>query len=129
MGSCDESASGKFLKAVELFNRGEWFQSHELIEDLWVHEQGETRDFYQGIIQVGAALYHWKGGNFNGAVSLLEKGLERLRRARPVCLGVDAYAFVVATDRLRRELGPLGPESMDKLDPALIPRLRLVEQT
>lgn len=128
MGCCNEAAGGKFLKAVELFNRGEWFKSHELIEDLWVGEQGETREFYQGIIQVGAALYHWKRGNFNGAVSLLEKGLDRLRKAQPICLGIDAMAFMVATDRLRRELQPLGPELMVNLDPALIPRLRLVEQ-
>lgn len=128
MGKCADAAVDKFLKAVELFNQGDWFRSHELIEDLWIDEQGETREFYQGIIQLGAALYHWKRGNFNGAVLLLEKGLDRLRKAGPICIGVDAKALVLETDRLRQELQSLGPEHMVNLDPELIPRLHMTDK-
>lgn len=126
-GNCGDAASEGFLKAVALFNSGEWLQSHELLEEFWADQRGELRDFLQGLIQVGAALYHWRNGNFGGSVRLLERAAEYLRRARPVCLGVDAAAFTLATDRLRQELQILGPGRMADLDPALIPWLRLVE--
>lgn len=111
---------------MEDFNRGDWFESHEILEELWSGEQGELRDFYQGIIQVGAALHHWRKGNFGGAVRLLETGAGSLRRARPVCQGVDTADLAYAADRLREELQTLGPGRMTELDPERIPRLHFV---
>lgn len=125
--SCADAASEEFMGAVDLFNSGKWLQSHELLEELWADERGETRDFYQGLIQVGAALYHWRKGNFGGAVRLLEKSAGHLRRVSPVCLGIDAAAFVADTNRFHQELQTLGPDRMADLDPGLIPLLRLLE--
>lgn len=128
MGDCEQAASAELLKAMADFNRGDWFESHEILEELWSGERGELRDFYQGLIQVGAALHHWRQGNFGGAVRLLETGAGCLRRARPVCQGLDAADIASAADRLREELQTLGPGRMAELAPGLIPRLRLVAE-
>jgi len=122
---CEQSPPGELLRAIDEFNRGDWFDSHETLEDLWAGEVGEMRDFYQGILQVAVALHHWRGGNFKGAVSLLARGSEYLRRVRPVCQGVDVSGFVAAADRMREDLTALGAERMSVLDHSLIPRLRL----
>ena len=126
MRHCDDDPPAELLQAIDDFNRGNWFDCHESLEELWVGEEGEMRDFYQGVLQVGVALHHWRDGNFGGAVRLLEMGVGHLRRVRAACQRIDVAALVVASDRLREELDILGPARMADLAPSLIPRLRLV---
>lgn len=126
MGRCDESPSGELLQAYGEFNRGDWFECHETLEDLWVGEDGETRDFYQGFLQVAVALHHWREGNYGGAVRVLEAGIDYLRRVGPVCQRMDVAGLVFAAERLQKELAALGPERMAALDPARIPKLRII---
>lgn len=125
MHKCDDSPSGALLRAFGEFNRGDWFECHETLEDLWVGEEGEMRDFYQGLLQVAVALHHWRGGNFRGAVSLLEGGSQYLQRVRPVCQRIDLAALLSAVDRFQGALLALGAERMQEVDRMLLPRLRL----
>ena len=126
MRHCDDDPPAELLQAIDDFNRGDWFDCHESLEELWVGEDGEMRDFYQGVLQVAVALHHWRDGNFGGAVRLLATGAGYLRRVRPVCQRIDVAYLVVASDRLREELEILGPARMADLAPEFIPRLRLV---
>ena len=126
MDSCEQSISGKLLQVLGEFNRGDWFECHETLEDLWVGSEGEMRDLYQGILQLAIALHHWRNGNFRGAVSLLQGGADYLRRVRPVCQRINVAGLVKAAAILQEELNRLGPERMADLDRALFPRMRLV---
>ena len=47
----------RFLKGIEEFNQGLFFECHETLEEIWLEEHGEDRAFYQGIIQIAATLY------------------------------------------------------------------------
>lgn len=123
MRHCDEAPPEELLRAIDEFNRGDWFDCHETLEELWVGEEGEMRDFYQGVLQVTVALHHWREGNFGGAVRLLENGAKCLRRVRPLCQGVDTAGLVISADRLREALHCLGPARMAELDQELIPKL------
>ncbi|HEY5975493.1 MAG TPA: DUF309 domain-containing protein [Geobacteraceae bacterium] len=122
---CDQPPPGELLRAFGEFNRGDWFECHETLEDLWIGQEGECRDFYQGVLQIAVALHHWREGNFGGAVRLLESGAKYLRRVPPVCQRVVVAALAVASDRLREELIRLGPERMAELAPEFLPRLQL----
>ncbi len=126
MEFCDESPSGALLRAMGEFNRGDWFECHETLEDLWVGTDGEPRNFYQGILQVAVALHHWRNGNFGGAVSLLKGGAGYLGRVQPVCQRIAVAEVAAQADRLRQALILFGPDRMVEVDPGLIPKLRLV---
>ena len=126
MRLCDESPPGELLLAIGEFNRGAWFDCHETLEDLWVGEEGEIRNFYQGVLQVAVALHHWRGGNFKGAVSLMESGTKYLLQVRPICQRVDVTGLIASVELMRETLKTLGTARMAELDPVLIPRLRLV---
>jgi predicted metal-dependent hydrolase len=126
MRDCSEPISQQLFLAIRQFNEGLWFECHETLEDLWVGEDGEMRYFYQGILQVAVALHHWRNGNYKGAVSLLEGGAGYLRRVQPVCQRIDVSGLIAAADTLRDALTGLGPDRMQVLDSALIPRLRLI---
>lgn len=126
MRNCDETPPSELFLAIRQFNGGRWFECHETLEDLWVGESGEMRDFYQGVLQVSVALHHWRNGNFGGAVSLLKGGGGYLRRVSMVCQRVDVAGLIAAADTLRESLEELGPDRMRELSPSLIPRLELV---
>jgi len=126
MDTCTQSPSGALLHALGEFNRGEWFECHETLEELWSGTTGEIRDFYQGLLQIAVALHHWRNGNFNGSIHLLTSGADMLRRVRPACQRIDVAAVTAAADQVREALLVLQPERMKELDPSLLPRLRLV---
>jgi predicted metal-dependent hydrolase len=126
MRNCTESPSRELLLAISQFNSGEWFECHETLEELWIGETGEVRDFYQGILQVGVALHHWRNGNFRGAVSLFESGTGYLRKVPPVCQRVAVSELIQSADKVRVTLVEFGPNRMAELDPELIPKVRLV---
>ena len=66
--------------AVDHFNAGDFFESHEFWEDMWHEEAPRERDFVQGLIQVAAGLVHFQRGNLRGAITLTERGVARLER-------------------------------------------------
>jgi predicted metal-dependent hydrolase len=123
---CTDSPPGQLLQAIREFNQGEWFECHETVEDLWIGEGGEVRDFYQGIIQVAVALHHWRNGNFGGAISLLKGGTGYLRQVSGPCQWVDVETLIADADSMRVALESCGCERMHELDKKLIPTIKTV---
>ncbi|WP_460596282.1 DUF309 domain-containing protein [Geomonas sp. Red276] len=123
---CLTGAPEELIRAVDEFNRREWFECHESLEELWVGSEGELRHFYQGLLQFAVALFHWREGNYAGAILLLERAAGHLRQVRAVCQQVQVQETVAAADRLRDALVALGPDRMDALPPHLIPHLCLL---
>lgn len=126
MRTCNQSPPGQLLQAIREFNNQEWFECHETIEDLWIGQTGEIRDFYQGLIQIAVALHHWRNGNFAGAVSLLKGGTGYLGRVSDQCQWVDVAALIGDAERMRTALESLGKEQMEEVEPGLIPRILTV---
>ncbi|MBK5276178.1 MAG: DUF309 domain-containing protein [Desulfuromonadales bacterium] len=124
--NCNESPPGQLLQGIREFNNREWFECHETVEDLWIGEEGEIRDFYQGLIQIAIALHHWQNGNFGGALSLLKGGAGYLSRVSEQCQWVDVVGLIADAGRMRAALEELGKERMEDLDPEQIPLIRTV---
>jgi uncharacterized protein len=91
-------------EAVRLFNEEHFFEAHEVLEDVWRVERGEPRLFLQGLIQVCAAYHHFQNGNLVGAITLLERGAEKMRGYPPRYLGIDAEGLIAHIDGDRKEI-------------------------
>lgn len=91
----------RYLAGVDLFNRGEYFDAHEVWEDLWLDCPGADRRFYQSLIQAAVALYHWGNGNAAGATRLFQSGKRYMAPYRPTHHGLAVDEFWrQMTDRL-----------------------------
>ncbi|MDD2309543.1 MAG: DUF309 domain-containing protein [Desulfuromonadaceae bacterium] len=123
---CEESPPGQLLLAIRQFNCREWYECHETIEELWLGETGEMKDFLQGTLQISVALLHWRNGNYGGAVSLLTSGANYLKRVSDVCLWVDVPALIADSERVRVALEELGTERMESLESTLLPQIKTV---
>ncbi len=57
----------RYLKGIQLFNEGEYFEAHEIWEDVWGECVGTEKRFYQLLIQIAVALLKWQSGIPGGA--------------------------------------------------------------
>lgn len=68
----------QFLEFITLFNEGKFFESHEVLEDLWKKTSEPQKTFYQGLIQAAVALHHHEKKNFTGSDYEHRKSIEKL---------------------------------------------------
>jgi predicted metal-dependent hydrolase len=115
------------LKGIEEFNRGEFYECHEYLEEAWMQEKRRVRFLYQGILQVGVGFYHLRNGNWRGATGLLRNGTVRLREFEPETLGLDVARLIRESERCLRELEELGRERIGDFDQALVPKVEWAE--
>lgn len=78
----------RLAEGVRLFNEREFFACHDVLEEVWT-ETLEGREFYQGLIHVAVALFHFGEGNLGGARKMAGSAVRYLAPFRPVCRGVD----------------------------------------
>ena len=114
------------LKGIEEFNRGEFYECHEYLEEAWMQEPRRVRFLYQGILQVGVGFYHLQNGNWRGATGLLRNGTQRLKEFEPDTLGIDVTRLVRESERCLKELEDLGRERVREFDDSKIPRVEFV---
>ena len=81
-------ADPQLAEAIALFNRGEWYDCHDLLEDLWHQCQGPDRQALQGLLQIAVAHLHLERSNLRGATVLLGEGLGRLKPYGNEALGL-----------------------------------------
>ncbi len=88
-----------YLEGIEQFNKRNYFQSHELWEELWVSEEEPNKTFYKGLIQAAVALYHYEKGNVHGAKKLLGGSQAYLAPYVPHYAGLDVERFLAEMGR------------------------------
>ena len=119
----------RVLKGIAEFNRREFFEAHETLEDIWAEENGLLRTFYQGVIQLAVACCHVQRGNWEGAVHLFAKGFPKVREGAQACPEIDSDALLAGAERCEAEVRALGPERLAAFDPTGFPTIRLVSRS
>jgi uncharacterized protein len=122
---CREPPPPLLQEAVAQFNRGEFFEQHETLEELWRAERRDVRYLYQGILQIGVAFHHMRRLNHHGVVYMLTRGSMYLRRFPPECQGVNVGALLDAAARALAHVDELGPDKLDRFDWSLAPKVEL----
>jgi uncharacterized protein len=69
--------SPEFVHALSLFNRRYYWETHEVLEEVWLEETGPLKLFIQALIQASAAFYHVLNGNPTGVIKLSEAALQK----------------------------------------------------
>jgi len=67
--------------ARQLFNNEKYWKTHEILEGVWKHTQGDERALLNGIILVAAALVHYQKGEHDTCISIMKRALDKLHSA------------------------------------------------
>jgi hypothetical protein len=116
----------RYLQGIEHFNTCDFFEAHEVWEDLWKDDYGADRPFYQGLIQAAVALHHFGNQNIRGAKKLNVSCRKYLDPFRPFHQGLDLDRFLQQLDGCFAE-AMANEEEFPKLevDAELIPEIHL----
>ncbi len=126
--ACREPAPSALLQGIREFNAREFYACHETLELLWRDEVRQVRSLSQGILLVGVSFYKvYTQHNFDGAVSLLDRGLAYLAGFPDQCQDVDVATLRLEAMRCRDALAQLGREQFRQLDPTLLPTIMVQE--
>ena len=69
------------LEAQRLWNRGRFYEAHEVLEDLWtIQRDNEVKEALQGIIRIAIALHHYVSGRRGKALKVLKAALPQVSR-------------------------------------------------
>jgi predicted metal-dependent hydrolase len=116
----------RYLQGIALFNDFEFFESHDVWEELWSEVHGEARKFYQGMIQMAVCLHHFGNGNIGGARKLYHSSRKYLEPYRPNYFGLDLDRVLGQFDACCAQIVASEERYPDiEIDADLIPELQL----
>ncbi|MFN8007121.1 MAG: DUF309 domain-containing protein [Terriglobia bacterium] len=84
----------EFYTGLELFNRGFYYECHDLWEEIWGEAKGKNKIFYQALIMSAVSLYHFGNENLAGALSCYGKALNQFAKLPEKFLRLDIKEFV-----------------------------------
>ncbi|MCC6127244.1 MAG: DUF309 domain-containing protein [Pirellulales bacterium] len=119
-----EKYSPAYLRGIESFNRGAYFDAHDRFEECWTAEGRPAQGFFKGLIQASVAMHHFSKGNPAGAEKLLARCRECLGPCGPRRLGLDVEALLdKMADCINRPAvdSPISPD----FDPRRGPQIEL----
>jgi uncharacterized protein len=121
--SCDEVPPELFYVGLEQFNRGEYFEQHESLEEIWIDDPRPLRRLYQGILKIGVGFYKLRLGNYRGTVNHINGGIAYLEQFPDGCLGVDTARLISEAAAVRDRVIELGPGRLNEFDLSTLPRV------
>jgi uncharacterized protein len=95
----------RFERGLAHFNARQFFEAHEVWEEIWLTEVEPERTFLQGLIQIAAAFHHFRRGNSEGAESLLAAGIVKITRFPRDYHGLAVEELRLAAKRWARRIG------------------------
>ena len=102
-----------FDLGLRLFNDADFFEAHEVWEDVWRAAPQEEKKFLLVLIQIAVGLHHHSTGNQIGARSLLARGSRNLAGYPADFAAIDVSALLRAVTSWQEALA----------DGASLPRL------
>lgn len=77
------------MKGIELFNRGLFFEAHEIWEELWGESVGREKKLYEALIKMAVALLKWQSGIPGGARKMYDAALKAFAELPDRFLEID----------------------------------------
>lgn len=94
-----------YFAFFECFNKGLFFQAHEVLEELWLPQRKESNGpFYKGLIQLAGAFVHVQKGRLGPAAALFKLANANLERYGSVHDRLDVKAVVEMIKEWQRQL-------------------------
>jgi predicted metal-dependent hydrolase len=119
----DNILSG-FSEGIKKFNCGDFFECHDILEDVWFEIRGHSRRFYQGLIHLAVGFYHiQERNNPKGALSQLNKGIVKLKEYVPEYQGVELKQLLKKIDKCIHEIEQIRENKTNVFDEVLIPKI------
>jgi len=118
---------------IVLFDRGQFFEAHEVWEDAWRAARDEDKVFLHGLIQVAAGFHKLQCGQPSGTASLLSKGVAKLATVPAGAFLPELPSFRASVETWKKTAARMAGSGAVEFDATTLPRLpeprpRLIER-
>lgn len=124
--ACRQPLSALARRGAELFNAGDYFEAHEILEEAWNEDRTAVRELYRAILQVAVAYLQIERGNYRGAAKMFLRLRQWIDPLPATCRGVDVQGLREAAYAVEAELLRLGEDGIHELDRSLFRPVRLL---
>jgi len=130
----------RYHDGIRHFNAREFYDAHEVWEDLWHQLHEKDAEFIQGLIQFATALHHFEARNLKGARILYHGGVELLSRLGDVMWRLPVKKLLEDMHACMRDVLPYEQKDLPgryhpeknsfpvKIDEHRIPKIFLLEE-
>lgn len=116
----------EYLRGIDLFNEGKFWESHEEWEKIWAKSAGADRQFYQALIQSAAALVHvQRQSEYRGLETVWNAALEKFASVPSPYRSLDVSRFV---DEMKRFLAENYFATRRNVAPEQYPKIKLNDE-
>jgi predicted metal-dependent hydrolase len=115
MSQFDRTHLETIAEGIRLFNAQKYWECHEELEHHWLEEPGPLRNVYWAVIQVAAAMIHYRDGKIVGARGLIYKAKQKFDRCEQFHIESDLLRSHLSWDILKKMVRavPAEPELAD----------------
>ncbi len=110
-------------RGAELFNAGEYWESHEAWEQVWRRCETPNRIFFQALIQLAAAYHQLQRGVYHGVIKHFDNARAKLHQFPDPFLGLGVKDVCRCIDEGWAHAKRLGLDGLDRFEPTLIPHI------
>jgi predicted metal-dependent hydrolase len=111
----------RLREGISLFNDRRFFESHEILEQLYQETEEANKPFLEGLIQLAAALRLFADfGEVKGPVRMIYQALIRLENYQPAYLQIKVKELCDAIEAWAKQAEAHGPKPTSSL-----PKIRL----
>ena len=134
-GGSDLALDPRYLGYFTCFNAQQYYEAHDVLENLWLETEGEDFGFFKGLIQVAGAFVHLQkqylhpehakhGRRLRPAARLFDLAIGNLEPFAPEHLHLDVAHLCQLCRALAAELSA-SDFQRNPWQPASAPQLRL----
>ena len=117
--ACRQPLSETAVHGLELFNRGEYFEAHEVLEAAWNLDDSPAKELYRAVLQVAVTYYQIERGNYRGVMKMFLRLRQWIDPLPDECRGVNVAQLRQDMLRVREAVIALGPGRISEFNRSL----------
>lgn len=119
----ERSYPKEYYDFFTFFNRGEYYECHDLLEEIWMTEKDNK--FLQGLLQLSVGIYHFEYGNIKGSRLLLKSAKKYLTPYLPRYWDLELQPVVDYIERCLQVLPEKDRWPLERLSEIPFPSITL----
>lgn len=125
--ACAAPLSDLAREGIALFNAGEYFEAHEVLEHAWNADETAAKELYRAILQVAVAYLQIERRNYRGAVKMFLRVRQWIDPLPDRCRGVDIADLRASARQVETKLLDLGEGGIGGFDAAAFRPVKVLD--
>lgn len=112
-----------FIDGINYFNDKNFYDAHEIWEELWNEYKLKDAIFIQGLIQISVAYFHITNSNLRGSRSLFKKSLPKLKKFPSNHRSLNLFEIINYVEESEKKVNCI--DNVNQFDWSLAPKINI----